>query len=292
MSVQERQRNREVPFPEGVQELGIFEKDLLIFASRRRGWYDWYHLPQEIQLAGLETYINWLGMLTQKDPERRERGTLIHADIRKPWKRLVYPQNPNVGTYNEVNVWAQISKRPEQFVPLVVIHSHPKPSTFSTRDISLFRRKGIHALSTPDENYLVVPTRQSIPPQVQEDDLDRDLEEKALHSKTSLILSITVELVRERNLSEYEISRLGRSFDMALDVTGDDLFPVGRAPRSFLRYLEGLRQALEIAEGFKLGFYYSSKDGVYTRVTREKLDQAESKYRNHVKGVVSRWFPQ
>lgn len=267
-AVIERLRNREVPFPhERVQQLGVFEKDLLSF-MRTGNRYDFYRMPSVLHVAGIEAYFNWLGALTYEDPQKAERATAVHIDGRNKWPRIVYPTNPNVGDSESTTL--VYSLKPDRFLPAVLVHTHPSGITFSPQDLSGFGKSFIaYAVVTPRENHLLIRTAQT-----------------RFSSKDE-----TPEKLRDEN-DTLRRSRLVTLFGGEIDdfyynhyYDGVEDMEKELIISSFPDYYARLEQILLLAKRCKIAFYYSAKDGNYTLVTDKKLEEERIRFKEAIESL-------
>ncbi len=163
----ERQRNREIPFPETlVRGIGKLEDYLL--GLDKQDTLDYENLPPVIASAGIERYANWLSGLTQADSLHRERAAYIH--LRLSNNELIFPSNPKIGDeYSSEG--AEYTRNHSKFFPLVRIHSHPNVLAFSYQDLKrvidsrgiLYERNDFVAdmVATTGKNYLLLRTGQT-----------------------------------------------------------------------------------------------------------------------------------
>lgn len=220
-------------------------------------------------MRGFETYFNWLNDLVQTDQKHRERGAVIHVGIRDNSLRLIIPPNPYLGTRNECK-WI-FTRKPPVVLPVVNVHTHPTNTPFSVRDISLLPFTPIaQALTTPNKNYLLVRTAQTTGLgfgwQFDEEPLGKQLrqEEDDFGSKVRRVEDL--------------LGSAGIVWTYALeDAT------IRQHIQNFANYGARLEFIKKIIRELKLGFYWSTKDGVYHLANGQKGQNVPMDYQMALK---------
>ncbi len=270
-----KERNSILPFP-GKECFSIhLELENYLLRAKDGAVFSYEDLPETITSSAIENYGNWLSELTQEDPKHWERGAIIHYNNKK--RNFVFPSNPQIGKYE---VFLLFSKNHSFNAPVAAIHSHPDNNCFSFifGDLTFFLAKAnwqnqypgapINLVATTEDNFLLIKTKET--PELdpsQESwqweisrgcDRDPDIKEiKDFHSFGNHHDSI--------GLPEEEIKRLRwiAGVDFIHPFPGD----------KFFRYYQLLFQNYFAAKIYKYGFYYSKKDGLYKRFSKEELKE-------------------
>ncbi len=254
--------NKIVPFPIGIKtaEPGSLEYYFNVL-PRRDNFYAYDELPDIISSNSVDQYLTWLADLTKVDSNHRERGTFII--LRNPEGKLIYPVNPVIGEERTVDPSPHMSEKPKIFAPLMRTHSHPSQGTFSRQD--LLRAIGskdfiAEGLGTQGRNFILFRTDQSTmaePERVEsfKDDLEEVYED---------IAKAYIDLVRSLPLHPDQIQMVAkRALEMSVSEFGTD----------HIAYMVSHATSLLTADEYKLGFYYSDKDGIFKRFTADSLNQ-------------------
>lgn len=259
------ERNGYVSYPN--QEMETHTRDLeqiiVNFAEGKRLLPD--QLPSVISASRTEAYANWFASLTSTDPEHQERGAAIHVKMTS--KELVYPTNPDVGLDG---VGCIVSKKRDVNKPIINVHSHPYDICFSGYNGDLttllkgwgegddyFILDGM-LVATSVHNYLMIKTSET---PVVEDEWDIKVRAGDLYDYD--------EFLAVRRFK----SKLGKS----MSDGSEDYWPIfEQAEQKFFResfdsLYNSFIDSLSLAEAYKLGFYFSNKDGHYVRFTKESL---------------------
>ncbi len=257
--IQERQGNREVPFPEAsIEGKGDLENSLL------QGNLDYDNLPPTLSSIGIEVYGNWLAQLTQGDPQHRERAAFIHLRIDN--EEFIYPSNPNIGELT--SSMAAYSRKPKKFIPLVRVHSHPLSSSFSPQDLRRAMQAGglLHEdndfiaelVATQERNYLLLKTEQTV---FENNDLVEQKMKEAENSRQTQenqVIDLLANVSKEIGIPESEQDQLLVYFIQAqVELIGSDS----------ITYINTLKLTNEITKEQKIAFYASDKDDIYKLVS-------------------------
>ncbi|MEO6508480.1 MAG: hypothetical protein ABIO02_00850 [Patescibacteria group bacterium] len=258
---QQREANSVVPFPKDKilkGGTGLLEYYLANLQKSDR-LFSYSSLPDSLSAGSSDSYLSWLADLTKKDPNHRERAAFTHLDLSKD--TLVYPVNPSIGIYQRSVAEVGMGKR---FFPLQRNHSHPETSCFSPQDLKRvigdpeFISEG---LGTQDKNYLLLRTDETI--------LDdwAVAEEKMESIKEDLQESFDAYRNIFDSLIEHGATQDVINVYKALNYE-EDIKEFGT--NAMIYYLTH-NMTYIVAEKFKLGFYYSDKDGIFRRFTADKL---------------------
>lgn len=244
-----------VPYPVELisSSSGDLERHLLNYPER--GMFSFANLPVAIKSSSLEHYANWFGELTSKDPDNKERGASVY--LRTMPRQLIYPRRLATG-YNTVLLLTLTSNN---IFPLASVHSHVQNTCFTSPILDLsgdllrvitgysHNKKKlfdiISLLATEKYNYLLLRTQDT--PSV--DDNKFIAESNAYFHSEDFIMS----------LYKYLINRYGEFILSGLDTY-----------RLVVHSL-CLFGTFHFAQQYRLGFYYSQKDGKYNRVTEQSL---------------------
>jgi len=202
----------------------------------------------------IETYANWMSDLTEKDSKHWERGVVIHVQTDN--KKLIFPKNPDIG--EDACGWA-VSKRRDLFLPTINIHTHPQINIcFSPGDMSTFLSgwgdkttdffipTGM-LVSAPKFNFLILKSQET----------PSAIDKNEVYNK-SWIKYGGEEYFK---LAEDGVKKVG-SFQ-----------PIDDAFNGFFNFYKAFVSTFKLAQEYKFGFYYSTKDGIYTPFTKDKLTE-------------------
>lgn len=209
----------------------------------------------------IENYANWLSGMTEIDPEHKERGGVLH--VRTSDGKIIFPTNPSVGL-NSCG-WV-LSRKKDKFVPTINIHTHPNNICFSScgGDTTILLSGGFKdeennyliptgmLVSAYDFNYLIIKSKET-PAIVDKDDEYRNSERGpdyySLLVKSNLVQNNLRPEERRKLLDKIEKESFGEE-----------------SSRFFNRFF----YTFSLANVFKMGFYWSAKDGTYTRFLSEE----------------------
>lgn len=258
-----RSANSIVPFPHNIPDLpsgtldnyvGNFDKveDLPSYDT----------LPDWITSNKLEVYINWLAELTKADPEHRERGAFVHYGLKN--SKPVFPVNPSLGSKDAVVPDISLGKK---FFSLARVHSHPNATCFSPQDLKRpisGRESVMDMVATQDLNFLLLRSSETeLVDSTEAKEIMEDIE-KETHEKAGIVIRGIYELVESRKMErEFADYTNGRIYQLDLERYGE----------AFEYYWLTLLTTWHVAEEFKLGFYWSAKDGQYNKMTKETLEK-------------------
>lgn len=244
------------------KDQGGFEKYLLRLPELEKPFIDHDNPPSQFTSIGIDNYLNWFSALTAYRGVEHASWVYLQLDPR----HLIFPSKPVVGTENYVRT------RPKRHLPrfasLIRAHSHRDDSCFSMHDLARFmfhEKAAFEALGTRDANYLLLRTEQTT-----QDNLEN------VHNKVeemNKLIKGTAEEYYSQILSIHpdEIPIEDRDLARAcLVLEGRERF--GRDPYT---HLITFNSTCKVAEVYKLGFYFSWKDGVYHRFTNEDLKRID-----------------
>ena len=248
-----REANSSIPFPTEIltPQNSDLETYLLNLTKDKLPSYN--ELKNPIQATRIETYANWLSQLTQKDQNHYERGSVVHINTKN--RQIIFPSNPNVG--NDFSCLFDISKKRETFLPTLHIHTHPEDSCFSHSDlrmflsgyedskIELFVPKAM-LVSSLKFNFLILKSQET--PLV--------VDEREVYDKSWIKYGTEAEYYQ---LAKYGVKKVG-SFQ-----------PIEDAFNGFWGFYKTFASTLKLAQEYKFGFYYSTKNGLYLPSTKNGL---------------------
>ncbi len=260
-----KEQNRLVPYPElRLEQSADLKHYSFDIAEGKLPMYG--NLPDGFSAGAIETYANWLAELTRLDPEHLERGAYIFVDRKKG--RLIFPKNPAIGLSK---VTAIRSQNTDIFYPALNVHTHPRNDCFSVSidggDVSLLiagwkERDGLLEdallLASMGDNFFLLRTM----------DTPRDDTESVYRrATTNTMVSLAAETFQNAMSSKAEeLSLTFSEFDHRLREAEAKPLLV-----DFLSYVIRLIGVFHLSEEYKLGFYFSRKDGQYVRFTKEGL---------------------
>ncbi len=268
-----KERNNILPFPGKERFLTHLELENYLLDAKDGVIFDYEDLPETITSSAIENYGNWLAELTQKDPEHWERGAIIHYNNRK--RDFVFPSNPQIG---RDEVYSFFSKNPLFNTPVVATHSHPSNDCFSFwhhGDLAFFLDKideesqhpyvPVSLVATTEDNFLLIKAKETPEMDTYQGnwgyeilrDWNYDPDVKEIRNFHSLENQYGIGLPKE------EIKRLffRAGVSLTCPVSSDRFF--GYYCLFFQNYFA--------AKIYKYGFYYSRKDGLYKRFSKEEL---------------------
>lgn len=226
-------------------------------------------LSENLTVGRIEQFGASLFDETKNDSEGKERGGWVHLDI--PNNQLLLPKIPTVGVKKYElgsGFWDHgsfsHSVTPPQYItdglqPVVFDHSHPSPGAFSDIDVELVigerqnNNPVIAFAHTQGLNYM----------------LHRSQETRFVSWKECL-----------EKFHGYKVSFISESEDLGSREYHAVLADTdGSVFNAILDNLNGSSQDffLELmtiqamAEEFKLGFYYSKRDGIYKRFSFDRI---------------------
>jgi hypothetical protein len=253
-----------IPFPEEHlhQNDGDLERYLKNLASE--GLIRHEDFPNSLTAKGVETYANWFSDLTKDDPLHHERGEMIHLE--KSTGKLIFPPNPDTGL--DSCGFTLLQPRSD-YVAALNVHSHPSSACFSGEfgDLGTFMQgwgKGEEyvnfpgmLVSTQRHNFLLLKSDET--PTIDRFEIRDNIYNVFFDDIKTMRKKIMAFFDNEygSHLSWQQIDdRLHSYFGQNIDD-----------------YFVRLQSTFTLSEKYKAGFYFSKKDGQYTRFTHELLDQ-------------------
>lgn len=252
--------NGAVPFPPEILNPKNGDLEAYIINSAEGRLPSPEHLRDTFHSIRIESYANWLSDLTKEDVAHRERGSVLHVEAGN--KKIIFPTNPDVG--EDACGWA-VSKKRDKFVPTVDVHTHPENFCFSGHDADMttfmsgwgegvdhFIPVGM-LVAAPNFNYLILKSNET--PNV--------LDKWTAYDKGYV----------DNNNEFMDLRRYGSKLGKELSTSEYwKLFKQAEEARfrgNFESFYNSFMYTFNLAEAFKLGFYYSAKDGRYVRFTKE-----------------------
>lgn len=255
------ERNTLAPFPIKEMEKPYTRLEKLLVKMGENRMPDFKHLPTSILSTSTEACANWYYALTSKDPELYERGDIAH--VKKPESKLIYSKNP---TFGPDECEFKPSKRKDEYDTTLDIHSHKNNSCFSGYNgdldtlISGWGKGRNHVtlkamvVACPDYNYLMLKTNET------REEKDRWKIYESIY--TVLNLNEFLYSIHKSNLEKNNRKDYGKAYK-----TAEKKFFSNDINTFFRSFID----AYDVAENFRLGFYFSKKDGNYTKFTKQRL---------------------
>lgn len=251
------------PDKERLQGNSDLEKYLLSLESAE-ALYSYEELPNEFSAQAIENYANDFFTIASRSSDFNEVGAYIH--LRRQPRALIFPTQMSVG---RDEVTPPFARRHKHVIPVAFVHNHPTDGSFSQppgHDIGCiingYEDKGdnimvpVWILSTPDDNYVIFRTKETIPRDKYE------LYEISHNEKSSN------DFLNFRRYGAETVKNSTRELWLTLlHIVEKESFEGGLQAA-----YTSLYGTFAIAQECKLGFYHSYKDGKYERVTSEILD--------------------
>lgn len=229
-------------------------------------------LPEGFTAGPLEHYANWLHSLTDADPKKFERGSVIFFDRRRPG--LVFPRIPWRGEH-QVVIHYPMNRH---CLPLSVSHSHSIEGCFSTSgDLSSFLTRFIYSphyshvplmqASTPSYNFAMIRTRETVSLGPDTDDfwltcslfpMRSDPEIREIFSHFSFTNQYGTALAKD----EFERLHWLSGINLEHPTSTDHFYYT-----FFLSFLE----IYFAAKAHRFGLYYSRRDGRYRKMSKAAI---------------------
>lgn len=271
--------SEKIPFPQTEISTanGDLENMLLKALTEEDAIPSYKNLPSSFTSKGVERYANWLMERTQKDPLKKEQGGALH--IKNSTGEFIYSKNPKVGSETTVNPVLTLKR--DSFTPAVIVHTHPVPICFSDSDVFNINGTIVELIANPEFNYLLIRTDPEI--LVADDDKSSLRKEADEHAEfwdrrlAQLRVDMANRLIQRHislNVSPEEYAR--DLFDR-INQLEEEEFGV-----NFLSYAHSLLFTYNVAQKFKLGFYYSRKNGLYKKVDKEFIDENLTARYDHI----------
>lgn len=269
-----KERNNILPFPGKECFSTYLELENYLLGAKDGNIFSYEDLPETITSSAIENYGNWLAELTQEDPEHWERGAAIHYNNKKG--NFVFPSNPQVGKH-EVSLFC--SKNPFFNTPIAVTHSHPDDTCFSLSDLAFFLTKAdgqnqrpavpISHVATAEDNFLLMKAKETPEMDTQQNSWDYNYE-----IITDYYHDPDVKEIRDFHSFENQYGiGLPKEEIMRLRWKSGVNFIDAPSRNEFLTYYHLFLKNYFTAKKYKYGLYYSKKDGLYRRFSKEELKE-------------------
>ncbi len=271
-----RQRNREAPFPNEINtDRGDLENYFVHLSEDDEEELIYYDdLPDSFSSVGMDQYPTWLAMLTEADPQHRERASFVY--LREDPIEFIYPQNPEIGTESEAIPIK--TKKPKIFFPLTRVHSHPDTTCFSPQDLRrVLSLRGIwfeenefvsEIVGTPRQNFLLLRTEETEFDEPEEvERLLENFQQDAQKMRDAIDNVIRESVKGDLGTKEMADLLINCLYQAEKEVFGAD----------YATYLTTIAATHQIAKEHKIGFYVSNHDGLYRRFTDEDLQSIKNK---------------